>query len=452
MPRPGWTIPASKAAINVAFLAVIGVAAGATVLYGVVSAKSSTPPAPTITAQPPSHTASTSATFGFTDSLSGVTFKCSLDGATATTCTSTKTYFGLAAGSHTFAVTAQNTGGTSSATTASWLVDLTPPAVSVSFPAGGGSYSAAGWSSGCTTPGVCGTASDPSGVASVQFSVLQASSGKYWNGSSFASSSEVFNNASGTATWGYALARPTDGSYTLHVRATDGVGNTTPSGTPASVTFGVDIVAPPAPSIASGPDNLTNATTATFSFADSESGVSFQCSLDGGAYTACSSPTSYGKLAASDHVFAVRALDAAGNASGSTSYPWTILVKQDFVITGSVAQPLYPGAVKPMNLTFTNPFNFAIRVTAVTIAVAHQTTVNGNPNPGCDGPANIVVAQDFGTPVVIPANATASLLSLHVSSSLWPQIEMLDLSTNQDACKGATYSFSFSGTAAKANQ
>ncbi|HYL52918.1 MAG TPA: hypothetical protein VEZ15_13170 [Acidimicrobiia bacterium] len=66
----------------------------------------SKPPAPTITGGPsnPTATATTaSATFSFTDSA-GLTFKCSLDGSTFTTCTSSKTYSGLAQGNHTFAV------------------------------------------------------------------------------------------------------------------------------------------------------------------------------------------------------------------------------------------------------------------------------------------------------------------------------------------------------------
>jgi hypothetical protein len=454
MPKTLWGTAASKATINVVFIATVGVAVGGTLLYEVAFAKPAPPPTPTITSRPSSPTTSTSATFSFTDTLSGVTFQCSLDGAKPAACTSPKTYTGLSDGSHTFAVTAQAGGANpSSAATATWTVDTTPPTTHVSFPAGNGVYNAGAWSTGCASvTGLCGTASDVDGVSAVQVSIRQESTGKYWNGSSFASSGEAYNAGVGTTSWSYALSRPADGSYTLHVRATDSLGNITPIASPTSVSFVVDTTAPPAPSITAAPDNPTNDTSASFSFTDSQAGVTFQCSLDGAAYSACTSPTSYTKLDAADHTFAVRAVDAVNGTSAAASYPWTVLVKKSFPISGTVAQPLFPGAIRPMNLTFTNPYNFDIRVTAVTITVDHRTTLDGAPNPDCDGPSNVVVEQGLGTAVVIPGNSTASLQSLGVDTSLWPQIEMLNLSTDQNACKRTAFTFTFSGSAAKANQ
>ncbi|HLN76835.1 MAG TPA: hypothetical protein VK204_07280 [Nocardioidaceae bacterium] len=55
---------------------------------------------------------------------------------------------------------------------------------------------------------------------------------------------------------------------------------------------------------------------ATFSFSANEP-ASFACSLDGSAYTACDSPTSYWGLDAGWHTFAVRATDTAGNVDPS---------------------------------------------------------------------------------------------------------------------------------------
>ena len=54
---------------------------------------------------PPALTNSTSATVSFHSTGAGATFTCSLDGATATACTSPVTYTGLAQGSHTLTVT-----------------------------------------------------------------------------------------------------------------------------------------------------------------------------------------------------------------------------------------------------------------------------------------------------------------------------------------------------------
>jgi hypothetical protein len=124
------------------------------------------------------------------------------------------------------------------------LGDTAAPAITIGFPQDGQAASAAAWAGGCPTTGLCGAASDPSGVAAVSLSVRQGSSGLYWGGSSFNQASETFVPATGTTSWALAFARPPDGSYTLHVRASDGLGNTTPSGSYAAADFTVDTAAP----------------------------------------------------------------------------------------------------------------------------------------------------------------------------------------------------------------
>jgi hypothetical protein len=167
---------------------------------------------------------------------------------------------GVAAGTYTYTVTAvyRSWSATSSPSNSVTVVlDTTPPATTLAFPANGGDYGATAWSSGCTVTGICGSATDSTGVQSVRVSIRQGS-GSYWNGSSFASATEVFQTATlaspgATSTaWNYPLARPADGSYTVHVQATDTLGNATPSGTfSSSATFTVDTVAPTAPTAVS---------------------------------------------------------------------------------------------------------------------------------------------------------------------------------------------------------
>ena len=66
---------------------------------------------------------------------------------------------------------------------------------------------------------------------------------------------------------------------------------------------------PPATSIDSAPADRTNLTSATFTFSSDEAGSSFECALDGAAFTACSTPQTYQGLGPGSHGFQVRATD-----------------------------------------------------------------------------------------------------------------------------------------------
>jgi hypothetical protein len=112
------------------------------------------------------------------------------------------------------------------------------------------------------------------------------------------------------------------GAHTFQVRATDAAGNVDP--TPASYTWIVDLTAPDT-TIGSGPANPTSATSATFMFTSTEPGSSFECRLDGAAFSACSSSKAYSALSAGSHTFEVRATDLAGNTDATpASHTWTI--------------------------------------------------------------------------------------------------------------------------------
>ncbi len=164
------------------------------------------PPTPTITSSPPNPSASASASFGFSDGEAGVTFLCSLDGAAFLSCTSPKTYSGLADGSHTFQAKARDAAGNdSSAASFTWIVDTTPPTTSIT----------------------------------------------------------------------------------------------------------------------SSPSNPSNDPNPSFGFSANES-ASFQCSLDGSAFSACTSPKSYSGLGEGSHTFQVKGTDTVGNAGSPASYTWAI--------------------------------------------------------------------------------------------------------------------------------
>ncbi len=203
--------------------------------------------APTITSAPTNPTNSTSASFAFAGPEGSYTFQCRLDSGSFASCTSPQSYTGLTAGSHTFSVRAVSSdGGTTAAASSTWLVDLTAPSSAVTFPATGSSSNNTRWATGCATAGLCGTAADTggAGVKQVQVSIQQGS-GNYWNGTSFASATEVKQTATGTTSWNLAFPAtnfPAAGTYTIRAYATDNAGNTQATATTSTVT--IDNTAP----------------------------------------------------------------------------------------------------------------------------------------------------------------------------------------------------------------
>ncbi len=71
---------------------------------------------------------------------------------------------------------------------------------------------------------------------------------------------------------------------------------------------------PPGTSIDAGPSGPTNDRRPSFAFSGSGGPDSYECSIDGGTFTRCSSPFTTAALDDGDHSFRVRAVDAVGNA------------------------------------------------------------------------------------------------------------------------------------------
>ncbi len=173
--------------------------------------------------------------------------------------------------------------------------DTTPPSVTLTAPADGATVHG--------TVTFTATAADDVGVGKIEYLA---------NG--------VVVAGKAVSPYSFDWSSGASGPVTITARALDAAGNAATS----SVTVTVDNT-PPDTMLTSTPPGVSPE-SATFQFAASEADATFECSLDGGAYAACASPKSYGGLAPGAHTFAVRAIDAVGNADATpASYSWTVV-------------------------------------------------------------------------------------------------------------------------------
>jgi predicted outer membrane repeat protein len=111
----------------------------------------------------------------------------------------------------------------------------------------------------------------------------------------------------------------------------------------------IETVAPDT-TIDSAPDDPSFSTDATFTFSSPDVDVvGFLCRLDGGAWSACTSPKDYTGLGAGSHTFEVRAVDAASNEDPvPASFTWEVYIDVTANITVTIGGNLHgPYTLEP---------------------------------------------------------------------------------------------------------
>lgn len=96
-----------------------------------------------------------------------------------------------------------------------------------------------------------------------------------------------------------------------------------------------------------------------------------------------------------------------------------------------------------INLTLTNPNSYSIPVVSLTVSVASVTT--HNTILACTT-ADFATTAYSGAGFTLPPG-TSILSGLGIPQSQWPTLRMLNTAYNQDGCKGATLSLTYTGTA-----
>lgn len=141
------------------------------------------------------------------------------------------------------------------------------------------------------------------------------------------------------------------------------------------------------------------------------------------------------------------------DSAGKTQYAYANvqLVLDSTIKQFGISGDLKPGALSPgasasLDLKISNPINKPLSLTNISVAVAGVTRTADavSRNLPCT-PADFTVTQYSGPyPLAVPAKG-GSLSELAGGQSL-PRVGMLDTSTNQDGCKGATLQLAYSGS------
>ncbi|MFN8474976.1 MAG: choice-of-anchor Q domain-containing protein [Anaerolineae bacterium] len=319
---------------------------------GAYERQDDTPPSVRIDPPKPANpTTSTSATFNFSGSddmtpSDQLTYQCKLDNGAWESCTSPKSYSNLSDGSHTFRVTSTDNGANiSQPATYTWLVDTTPPTVTLNPSANSCSLPGAnGWCRGTQTAGF--TASD-------------------------AGSGVVSPPCSG-ATCNFTQSTTTNGSavYIPSGQVCDAVGNCN-AGINAGP-FKIDSVAPTlSPTISPNPPTLGGTATATPNASDATSGVASQ-SCD---------PVNTSSVGAK--TLTCTATDNAGNTT-TVQVNYTVGYAVS-TVSPTVGPPsvnsLYPTSIgttaTPVKWTLKNASGQAITAAGTVTGVSYKA------NPGC---------------------------------------------------------------------
>jgi hypothetical protein len=234
-----------------------------------------------------------------------------------------------------------------------------------------------------------------------------------------------------TAAVSYAAVRPGQGhQHKRHDPAPTTATPTMPIITPSNAALRIPV----------HPPTISTRSTARFRIAAAGE-PTLRCRLDRRALKECAAAVTYRKLEIGPHTFYVQA-QRRGRAFAHATYAWTLLEPKPFAVEPQLAAigPLYPGAApSPIPVVVSNPNPVAITVTLL------RVSADGGP-AGCDPAANLeLTAPTLGAgKLQIAAHGSVSLPSAGVAA---PTIALRELEANQDACKGANFNLSFSGSA-----
>ena len=149
--------------------------------------------------------------------------------------------------------------------------------------------------------------------------------------------------------------------------------------------------------------------------------------------------------AANTGTFALTITGTSGSLTRTSGATLVVNAPTPFKIAGNLTTALSPGNGSALDLAITNPFNYDMRVTALTVSIADSA------NAACSSLRNFEAKQIAAgqLPLTVPAGTTRTLDQLGVANRYKPQVNMLETHVNQDGCLGTQFKLQYSATGTK---
>ena len=131
----------------------------------------------------------------------------------------------------------------------------------------------------------------------------------------------------------------------------------------------------------------------------------------------------------------------SGLRAGRTSVDVDVAAAEPLLLEGSSRSRLRPGAVRPLDLSMTNPNDRIVVLTDLIVTVSVIDAPHATPTRPC------TLADFHATPsrldgLVLGPRAATTLRAAGIDQDRWPTVSMTNTDHNQDGCRSASLTLS----------
>lgn len=132
-----------------------------------------------------------------------------------------------------------------------------------------------------------------------------------------------------------------------------------------------------------------------------------------------------------------------GTAIGGSSTTDVIGSTSRILLSVNAGISLGPGRSSALDMSFTNEDSKAVSVNHLTVTISGISAPASSSTRTCTADDFFVTQAPAGFSVSLSPQASVTLASLGTPQSRWPVVGMLNSTSNQDGCKGATIILSY---------